>query len=168
MKQQSFWKKPSGRHGGSKARGKRKTARPLVTKKNMHVILKSDRASGDWALDKYRDEIERLIAELGKRYFVKIRGREVMWNHIHLLIQAKKRHHLQSFLRMLPALITKLVTNAGKSRPVGRFWADLVFSRVVEWGRDYLNMLRYLAKNNLQAAGIPRGDIDKWFKEAFG
>ena len=168
MKQQSFWKKPSARHGGSKARGRRKTARPIATKKSMHVILKSDRASGGWALDKYRKEIEALIDRLGKRYFIKIRGREVLWNHIHLLIQGRKRQHIQSFLRVLPAAITRIATNAAKSRPVGRFWADLIFTRIVEWGRDYLGMLRYLAKNALQAAGIPRGDIDKWFKEAFG
>lgn len=168
MKQQSFWKKQSGAHGGARAKGKRKTARPIVTKECMHLILKSERASGLWALDKYRPEIEALIEELGQRFQIKIRGRQVMWNHVHLLIQGRKRFQIQNFLRVLPARITMLVTGAGKSRPVGRFWSGIAFSRIVKWGRDYLIMLRYIAKNALQAAGIPRGDVDRWFREAFG
>ena len=168
MRQISFWKKPSTAHGGRKVRGKRKTARPIATKECMHVIMHSDRARGQWALDKHRKEIEALIAKTAERFGIKVRGRQVLWNHIHLLIQGRKRREIQGFLRVLPALITMLVTGAGNTRPMGRFWGGLVFSRIVKWDRDYLGMLRYIAKNALQAAGIPRGDVDKWFKEAFG
>lgn len=167
MKQQSFWKKPNSRHGGAKAEGKRKTARPLATKKCLHGIWKSDRAKGPWALDKHRLEIAAKLQEAAGRFNIKLRGYQILWNHIHIVFQGKRREDLKAFLRFVSGQIAMLATGAKKTRPVGRFWTTLVFTRIVEWGCDYFNMKAYLIKNNLQARGFDRGFVDKWFKEAF-
>lgn len=83
---------------------------------------------------------------------------------MHLLLQAKRREDFQNFLRVFTQAVMFLVTGARKGNPTGRFWDALAFSRVVEWGRDWKNMLRYLEKNLFEGAGIPRERVDWWFR----
>lgn len=168
MKQQSFWKKPGPSHGGAQAKGRRKTARPLATKRSLHGIWKSEQAKGPWALDKHRAKIAAKIEEAAERFDIKLRGHQILWNHIHILFQGRRRKDIRAFLRFVSGQIAMLVTGAAKTRAVGRFWSALVFTRIVEWGRDYFNMKAYLIKNNLQARGFDRRFVDEWFREAFG
>ena len=49
-----------------------------------------------------------------------------------------------------------IVTGAKKGRAVGRFWEKLAYSRVISWGREFLRLKAYLAKNTLEALGFSR------------
>lgn len=49
-----------------------------------------------------------------------------------------------------------LVTGARKGRPVGRFWTGLAYSRVVEWGREFKSVTRYVLLNAFEALSTRR------------
>ncbi len=62
-------------------------------------------------------------------------------NHFHFLIQTKSR-------RIFPARLARVMTGAKKGQPaLKRFWDDLAWSRIVEWGRDLAGIKRYFQKN---------------------
>lgn len=164
-KQNSFWKAPPKEHGGARAKGRGKVVRPIATKRAMHVIVRSSRATGDWSFlrQAHRGRIETLLEATARRFHVKIHRSVNVGNHLHLIVQAKRREHFQNFLRVFTQGVVFLVTGARKGRPVGKFWDALAYSRVVEWGRDWRNLLRYFEKNTFEAAGIPRARVAWWF-----
>lgn len=165
-KQLSLFGKTSGKtdHGGASRVGRRKVARPLATKKPMHLVLRSSRAAGEWSFlrRKNRVVIKALLERLALRYGVKVMGFENVGNHLHLIVQGKSRPLLQSFLRTLPAKIAFAVTGAKKGNPVGRFFEQIVFTRVVEWGRDFARLRHYFFKNKLEADGIDEKFVKCW------
>lgn len=153
------------RHGGGERAGKRKIARPIHVRKLLHVTFRSSRARGKWnfLLGKNALAIEKSLQTVSRRFGVKVRRFQNVGNHFHLLIQGKSRADIQNFLRLFPQLVMFSITNARKGTPVGKFWDDLAFSRVVEWGRDWRNVHNYLEKNKFEALGMPRDVVDLWF-----
>jgi REP element-mobilizing transposase RayT len=151
-------------HGGGVRRGKRKVARPIATRKPMHVVLRSSRAVGEWSFlrKKNRVAIEALLEQISRRYGIRVIKFQNVGNHLHLLIQGKSRVLLQSFLRTLPAKIALAITQAKKGNPQGRFFDEIIFSRVVEWGREILRLKNYFFKNQLEAAGLPEALVTRW------
>jgi REP element-mobilizing transposase RayT len=151
-------------HGGGIRRGKRKIARPIATRKPMHVILRSSRAVGEWSFlrKENRTAIETLLEKISRRYGIRVIKFQNVGNHLHLLVQGKSRVLLQSFLRTLPAKIALAITQAKKGAPQGRFFDEIIFSRVVEWGRDILRLKNYFFKNQLEAAGLPEELVTRW------
>jgi hypothetical protein len=51
-----------------------------------------------------------------------------------------------------------LMTGAKKGRK-GKFWTELAWSRVVNWGRDLLALGDYLSKNVLESLGVDRAQM---------
>jgi hypothetical protein len=129
----------------------------------MHVILRSSRARRDWSMLKRAEEVDALVRKLAHRYRVRLHKFANVGNHLHLLVQVKRKEDFQNFLRVLAQGLMFLLTGARKGNPVGKFWDALAFSRVVEWGRDWRGMLAYLDKNLLEARGFPRDRVDWWF-----
>jgi len=163
QKQFSFFASPSLVHGGAASKGRAKVARPIATKRPMHVILRSTRAVKEWSFLRHQAEVERIMRDVADRFGVKLYRAANVGNHLHLLVQVKRRDHFQNFLRVLAQKIMFLVTRARKGSPAGKFWDALAFSRVVEWGKDWRGMLSYVGKNLLEARGIPRDRVDWWF-----
>jgi len=163
-KQLAFWKPPKKVHGGANSVEREKIARPIETKKPMHLILRSSRAKGSWSFLRRHREIEAILQGTAKRFHIRIYRFANVGNHIHLLVQAKARKDFQNFLRVLAQAIVFLVTGARKGNPIGKFWDALAFSRIVEWGRDWKGMLTYLEKNLLEGEGLPRDRVDWWFE----
>ena len=158
------YEKSRTEHGGETGKGKRKFARPIATRKPMHLVLRASRAVGDWNFlrKKNREQIEEILELISKRYGVKIIRFQNVGNHLHLLVQGKSRVLLQSFLRTLPAKIALAITQAKKGNPQGRFFDEILFSRVVEWGRDFDRIVRYFRKNEFEAAGVPKDALARW------
>lgn len=163
-KQQSFWKEPPKEHGGDFRAGKRKTARPIATKRLMLVTVRSTRARGAWSLLKFEREIESHMNKTAKRFRVRVYRMVNVGNHLHLVLKAGRREDFQNFLRVFTQAVMFLVTKARKGNPVGKFWNLLAWSRVVSWGRDWHGVKRYIEKNRFEAAGVPREFVDEWFK----
>src|SRR3954470_4815368 len=91
--QQSLFPKFSTQHGGELAKGKRKTARPLATKRAMHVVLRA-RCS---CLHRNAGAILSLRQKLAKKNFIKVYEYSNNSNHLHILIRGKTRLGLQNF-----------------------------------------------------------------------
>jgi REP element-mobilizing transposase RayT len=150
-------------HGGGKKQGRRKTARPISTKTPMHLVLRSSRARGEWSLLRKQSEVESELHKTAKKFRIRVYKLANVGNHLHLLVQARRREDFQNFLRVFTQGVVFLVTRARKGNPIGKFWDKLAFSRVVDWGTDWRGMLTYLEKNILEGRGMPRDRVDWWF-----
>lgn len=163
--QLTFWLPSPKSHGGANSVGKEKKARPIATKRPMHLIFRSSRAKGEWSFthSRNRDRLEKHLRATARRFHIKLYRFANVGNHFHLLVQARRREDLQNFLRVFAQGVVFLVTGACKGNPKGKFWDALAYSRIVEWGRDWKNMLEYLSKNMLESRGMPRDRVDWWF-----
>ena len=140
-------------HGGVLNRGKRKTARPVVTKKPMHIVFRAR-----FSVLRSKRSLSIVKAELSrwsKQFYVKIYHYSIVGNHIHAMIRAKTRQGFKYFMRVLTGQIAQRITRATKGRKLrGAFWAYLAYSRVVAWGKDFLGVKKYIIQNELEAMGV--------------
>jgi hypothetical protein len=86
---------------------------------------------------------------------VRLMGFENVGNHLHLVVLARKRRELQKFLRGFAGQVAMLMTGAKKGKR-GKFWTELAWSRVVNWGRDLLALGDYFSRNLLESLGVDR------------
>ena len=179
MKQQSLFKPLSISNkkffGGSLLNGRRKGTRPLSAGQALHLVLKSQ-----WATkaDKFttrtnKPAVEEIITITAKRYGIKIYQQAICGNHIHLMVRSKRRWLYRAFIAVVTGLIAQQVMQrqsykvfmsakskefAGEGVPQQEkgqaFWQHRPFSRIVNWGRDYQNCLKYLTRNTLEALGF--------------
>lgn len=169
-------------HGGGIRKGKRKLFRPFDRGKSLHVTLRSSRARGAWSFLKHQNQrkINKAVYSCASRFQIKIYEFANAGNHLHILLKAPSRSDLGRFLKTLAGLIPRLVTDARKGKPIGKFWDDLAYSKLIAWGRQFKNTSDYVLKNTLEAFGIipprtqSRGHVkidfrsvyDEWWKKA--
>jgi hypothetical protein len=162
-KQLSFHFLPSFRdfiprieHGSNIRKGKRKLARPFSINKAIHLILRSTKARGAWSFLKSKNEkiIYKLIYHYAAKFNVKIYRYANAGNHLHILLKAGSKKDFQNFLRTITGIIPRLVTGAQKRKAKGKFWDELVYTKLVAWGRQFKNTSNYVFKNALEAFGI--------------
>ncbi len=150
-------------HGGSVDKAKRKGRRPLDVRKALHVTLKSSKAKGELSLlgSSRKDQIESLVRQKAGTYGIHLYHYANVGSHLHLCLKFSNRRMLQTFLRVVPGIIARLVTGARRGqRLLGRFWDDRVYTRIVEWGRDFRNVVNYVELNVLEGMGlVKRGPI---------
>ena len=150
-------------HGGDHTQGKRKTRRPIDPRQALHVVLRSSLARGELSLlhPKHCDPVHIFTHKLAKRWGVRIYRYANVGNHIHLLIKVPSRAVWQRFMRELAGGIAIIVTGARKGLALAKndngrgFWDGLAFTRIVHFGRDFVNVGRYLIKNLFESAGVP-------------
>src|SRR3954470_21380135 len=96
-----------GEHGGSLAVGRRKGARPIDTRRPMHCVLRSTRARGAWSLRRGDTDakIRATMGALAIRTGVRVYELANAGNHLHLLLRAKRKDQLQSFLRAFAGMV---------------------------------------------------------------
>ena len=147
---------PRLEHGGTKSVGKRKEARPIATKRAMHVTMRAGAARGakSFLLPHHARRIESLCRELGSRFEVKVYEIGNSGNHLHLLLKARTREGFKNFLRSFTGKVALIVTGAKKGNPFGRFFDALTHSRIVEWGKAYFHAKRYVVINRLEGLGL--------------
>lgn len=143
MQKSLFSMKTDTKFGGTLLIGKRKSARPLCTKRTIHLVLKSEQNG----LLKSASWIQRIIAIAAKRWGVRIYRIAVVDDHIHLLIRIPTRIAYRFFIqRVSGAIALKLKIK----------WAVRPFTRVVAWGRAFKRACSYIEMNFLEAfACIP-------------
>lgn len=93
----------------------------------------------------------------------------VVSNHIHILIKGHSRRDLQNFfrvvaghiaqeiLRRFPVFPREIAKRGGASEireKENKFWQTRIYSRIVGWGREYLNVRKYVIQNALEALGL--------------
>jgi len=120
--------------------------------------MRSSRARGKWSLlhPTHARIIDAYLTRTAAKWGVRLLERANVGNHLHLLIRVRSRREFQGFLRELAGGIAMRVTGARKSLELadGRFWDELAYTRVVEWGRDLARTTRYIVTNLFEAAGL--------------
>lgn len=139
-------------HGGVAKRSKRKVARPLVPGKVTHVVFKSSKAKGNLSFYKNKLLVKHVLKERSNKYFVEILDFVNMGNHLHLKARFKNLANFRNFLRTFSALLARKITKARKGFKFGKFWDDLVFTRVLTSAFEILGLKTYFAANRIERA----------------
>jgi len=143
--------------GGSLLQGKRKSARPLSTKKPIHLILK---CSGKSVFNPSHRKLENLIRHQANKYGIKIYEVALNWSHVHLLIKLPSRDAYVAFIRTITSLIvsylSKTKNNLKETKHInlkGLF--DLrPYTKILSWGKQFKTVVEYVELNTLEALGL--------------
>ncbi len=143
---------PRTEHGGEIRAGLRKLERPFTARRPLHVVMRSNRARGLWSMRRTvaARTVRQLLRRYSHRYDIRVYEFANAGNHLHLLVRARCRLGLQTFLRVFAGMVARRVTGADKGRAVGGFWDMLAYSRVMTWGRDFFGVRAYLVRNELE------------------
>ncbi|MBK9293923.1 MAG: transposase [Oligoflexia bacterium] len=137
-----------------------KVARPITTKRSMHLVLRALMAKGEFSLLRKERIIKELIYNQAKTFGVRVYRLANGGNHLHLIIMPRSREAFHAFIRSISGLIVREVLGAQRGCPqLGakgkfRFWDKRPFTRIVEWGREYKSLNNYLDQNALEAWGF--------------
>ncbi len=152
------WKhSKNGAFGGSLAKGNPKEARPIVTRRAMHLVLRSTLATGSRSFLLNTRGVENLIRKQGSRFGVVIYDLANAGNHIHLIVKVHHRKDLGRFLRAVTGLLARKTLGAERGSPARitrSFWDTRPFSRVING--DFTQMKQYLLINRLESGGYTR------------
>jgi len=106
-------------------------------------------------LKKNKTLISQLLSETAEKFQVKIYNNSLNSNHIHLLVKASNPQSFQDFLRVLTGQIAQRITGADRgNKNKLSFWLKPALKRIVHWGRDFLNLHRYIYQNQLETLGL--------------
>jgi REP element-mobilizing transposase RayT len=158
MKQSQFFKASPRSHGGVLNKKKRKGRRPIDTKKPLHVVMRSTKATKQLSFIRHHQAIKEILRANAERFRISIYSWANSGNHLHLLIRGKSRGEIQNFLRTVTALIARRVTGAKKGNPFkGKFWDQLVFTRLLNsWQREFRVVMEYINLNIHEALGLAK------------
>lgn len=141
MKQQLLFKDSIDKtHGGSKAKGKRKSLRPLSSKLPMHLVLK---AIDPWHLLRSTRVIEQTIHKYAEKFGVTVYELAVQADHIHMSIKIPSRELYRRWIRA----ITSVLVSKIKLK-----WSLLPFTRIGTWGRDFKRIENYIRQNKTEGS----------------
>lgn len=139
-------------HGGERGRGRRKLERPVSTRRPMHVVLTSHRARGPWSLRKHDRAVRDILRSMARRFDIRIYDFANVGSHLHIVLRARRRDAFQGFLRSFAGIVARRITGARRAHPSGRFFTGLAWTRVVNWGRDFLGLRHYVFRNQIEGA----------------
>jgi hypothetical protein len=132
-----------------------KEKRPISIKNSMHLVVRSVLAKGPLSLLKFHDDIQYIIDTQARLFGVKVYRLANGGNHLHMIVLPRSRKAFNGFVRAITGLIARKVLGAERGCPKAiKFWEKRPFTRIVEWGRDYKRLCRYLAQNTLEALGF--------------
>jgi REP element-mobilizing transposase RayT len=145
MKEKCFFKNKNETHpfGGSLLVRKRKSKRPLSTRKPIHLVFRANSSRYFSPRDLH---LKRIIHSAAERYKIKISSFAINWNHFHFLIKMESRESYNKFVRYLAAEIVRHLSNKYKKSLEGLFVLR-PFTRIVSWGKDFQNVCKYILAN---------------------
>lgn len=137
--------------GGSALVGRRKEKRPLSIKSPIHLILKSENHK---VFRPANQSLHRLILETARKFNIQVRDFAMNWSHSHFVIQISSR---QDYVRFIRALTSKMAMAVQKAQvQKTKLFTLRPFSRILNWGRDYRNVIQYIFLNFKEALGKTR------------
>ena len=145
MKQLEFFNPPAREFGGGLNQGKRKSTRAISTNLPIHLVLKT-RKELNLFTQVNRNDFLIYLARYTKKFNIKLYSWSVQKNHIHLCIRISQRENYQKFIRSLTGILARLW---GKG-----VWQLLPYSRLVNWGKDFQNVLNYIEMNEAEIQGF--------------
>ncbi len=136
-------------HGGSLLEGKRKGRRALSTKHAIHLVLKSN-LKGVFSPGNRR--LEQLIQNTAERFHIRVYSTALNWSHMHFVIKIKDRKNYNAFVRVLTSALAIKIRKYKNF--AGKVFTLRPFTRILNWGRDFKNVLSYLEINQLESSGF--------------
>jgi REP element-mobilizing transposase RayT len=136
-----------------------KSARPISTKLDMHVILKSPHARGKLSLSRHERWMLATAQRLGMRFNIQIKDLVAMSNHVHIRLRARHRKSFGVFMAALSGLIARRVLGAERGRPssIAKFFEGRPFSRIIAAGtKSYQKISAYFNLNRLEKKGLTK------------
>ncbi len=127
--------------------------------KPLHVVLKT--AHSYFVNGRRKRAVENILTLQAVKFGVRIYHGVVHRNHIHLLVLTSEKEALSSFLRVVLGMISKLFRRKLGLESLVKFWLVRPFSRIVHWGRDYKQTVRYFAINKLENLGVSRKEVQE-------
>jgi REP element-mobilizing transposase RayT len=152
-----FEKLKTKEFGGALIKGNPREARPVSTKRPMHLVMRSTLARGERSFLRpaRAKQIKDLVQRTSKKHGVKVYRFANSGNHLHMIVLPSSRTGFNGFIRAISGLIARLTLGVERGRAKGlKFWDARPFTRVLEWGRDYRQACAYLAQNILEALGF--------------
>lgn len=150
MKQQTSFSELEGHlkikatYGGSLLKGKRKSRRPLDSKKPVHLVLKTTNSS---ILLKNRTLIRNEIYRFSRKFGVKVHSHAIQHDHIHLNISFPSRRIYVMWIRALTGTLSKKVESLK--------FKFLPFTRLINsWGREFRVVQNYISNNQHEAEAL--------------
>jgi REP element-mobilizing transposase RayT len=143
--------------GGMLTKGNAREARPISTKRPMHLVMRSTLARGERSFLRpaRARHVRNLVERASQRHGVKIYRFANSGNHLHMIVLPRSRYGFNAFIRTISGLIARLTLGVERGRAKGlKFWDARPFTRILEWGKDYTNACRYLLQNTLEALGF--------------
>jgi len=143
--------------GGSLLQGKRKSARPLSTKKPIHLILK---CTGKRIFSPTDRKLENLIRHQANKYGIKVYEVALNWTHVHLLIKLPSRDAYVAFIRTVTSLIVSFVSKAQgivsktKGLDLKSIFDLRPYTKILSWGKQFQRVVEYIELNTLEALGL--------------
>jgi hypothetical protein len=181
MKQIALFKNSEKAYGGEllKTRKGRAQPRPLATRHDMHLVLRSSLARGEWSFRRPRNarKIRAILEKFARRYGVRLISLANVGNHLHIHLRLGNRHTYPAFIRAVTGSIAMAVTGASRwnkpavggrsAGPSGRsgrpressrrrFWDYRPFTRVMIGFQAALRLKDYLKINQLEGIGYTR------------
>lgn len=138
---------------GGITKGKRKVARPISTKKWMHLTLKSKKAKGNFSLLNPKNflKVSQIIKKQAFKHGVEITDYVNMGNHLHLKVKPHSRKGFQAFLKSTTAMIARSVMGVNRNTSFGKFWDALAYTRVIQTAYELLQLKGYFKANRIQS-----------------
>jgi REP element-mobilizing transposase RayT len=144
-------------HGGSRTKGNPRAARPLCSKRPIHLVIRSSLATGSKSFlsSRFKTRIIAIVQKQGTKFGVKIYDYANGGNHLHMIVKIHSHTLFKNFLRAVTGLIARLVQSSEKGRAAkAKFWDARPFTRIAEWGKAYDHLKSYLTLNKLEALGF--------------
>jgi hypothetical protein len=152
-----FGKLATKEFGGSRLKGNAREARPISTRRPIHLVMRSSFAKGDRSFLKAgrAKQIETLVRRLGRENDVKVYRFANSGNHLHFLLLPKSRRAFNAYIRAISGLIARITLGVERGKALGlKFWDARPFTRIVEWGREFKVVCGYVLQNTLEAIGF--------------
>jgi len=132
-------------HGGDTSAGKRKTARPITTRTPMHVVFSAKVEQQEYSFFTKRNAqlVKRVFKTYKKRYGLKIFHFAMSPNSIHLIVKARTRSGLQTFMKLFAGTIAKsILIECQTKRSKRKFWKNRAFTQFINLGKEFSMVMR--------------------------
>lgn len=144
--------------GGELLTGKRKTKRPLSAKRAVHTVFRSQEVLKIGTFKKHQQVVRGLLTKYSRTYHVRIYKFTICTNHIHCVFKCENVDDFKTFLRVFAGQVAQqLAKRAGHNLGAIQkkaFWLHRPFTRVLAWGRDFAQTLKYVYQNQLETMGF--------------
>ena len=143
--------------GGSKLKGVRKSARPLSTKRPVHLVLKATNA---FFLLRQMKCVEQVLGKYGKRFGVQIYELGVQADHLHICLRISNRDGYRKWIRAVASVLVVQIS--------GLKWHLRPFTRIGSWGQDFKRVGNYIKKNRTEGEFMLNAHlrVDEWLAQS--